>query len=867
MPRSRTRSLILRSLLALVALLAATGAALAVAFYVKFVSDLPDLRSLNDYQPMLTSLVLDRSGQPVGEFYEHRRRLKNLDEIPEHVVQAFLAAEDDTFYEHEGIDYVSILRAVWANVRAGGQVRQGASTITQQMVKTLLLTPERNIERKIREMILARRIEQHFSKDEILFLYLNQIYFGSGAYGIGEAARTYYGKEIGEITIAEAAMLAGLPKAPGRNSPYLNPERAEERRQYVLGRMRDEAFIDEASYRDASEHPPALSQAPEYEDYAAAAYFTEEVRRTLFERLGGERVLQGGLVVETTMDLRLQRGAVDAVRTGLEALDHRQGYRGPIRKVDASELAAEVARVAEENDLAADDALPVDEPLVGVVLAVDEKANTARIGFAPGIERTIEHDAVKWARPFKPTSYPWEIQEIATAFKVGDVAPFRLTAIETEDDGDTEVVTFDAAEAALILDQKPAAQGALISFEVSTGDVLAMVGGYDFEKSEFNRAVQAARQPGSAFKPLIYAAALAKGYTPATILHDRPVVYDDPGSGMTWRPQNYGRKFLGALTMREALARSVNNATIHLMQDIGVDYVVRFAERVGIRSPLEPNLSLALGSYPVTLAELVQAYAVFPNGGQPVEPVFIRRVLDRNGDVLMENLALGEGGAGEVDAEADPADVAAAPNPGESEPRESEASATGAVFDADGEIVAEAELEAAAPIEEIPWGEDGALIPSTQAYLASDLLRAVVIHPRGTGGKATRLGKPVGGKTGTTNAQGDAWFIGFSPDVATGVWVGFDEKQVLGKGETGGKAALPIWIDYMGDALEEREKRDFDVPDGIVFARVDPKTGLLASQDAEGSYFQGFASGTEPTDRAATALSSSERRRLQRLDF
>ncbi|MDH3686325.1 MAG: PBP1A family penicillin-binding protein [Myxococcales bacterium] len=858
MPRSRTRSLILRSLLALVALLAAAGAALAVTFYVKFVSDLPDLRSLNDYEPMLTSLVLDRSGQTVGEFYEHRRRLENLDEIPGHVVQAFLAAEDDTFYEHEGIDYVSILRAVWANVRAGGQVRQGASTITQQMVKTLLLTPERNIERKIREMILARRIEQHFSKDEILFLYLNQIYFGSGAYGVGEAARTYYGKEIGEITIGEAAMLAGLPKAPGRNSPYLDPERAEERRQYVLGRMRDEAFIDEASYREASEHPPTLTRAPEYEDYAVAAYFTEEVRRTLFERLGGERVLQGGLVVETTMDLRLQRGAVEAVQTGLEALDHRQGYRGPIRHVGASELAAEVTRVAEENGLAAGEALPIDEPLVGVVLAVDEKANTARIGFAPGLEHTIEHDAVKWARPFKPTSYPWEIREIATAFKVGDVAPFRLTAIETEDDGDTEVVTFDAADAVLILDQKPAAQGALISFEVSTGDVLAMVGGYDFEKSEFNRAVQAARQPGSAFKPLIYAAALAKGYTPATILHDRPVVYDDPGSGRTWRPQNYGRKFLGALTMREALARSVNNATIHLMQDIGVDYVVRFARRIGIRSKLEPNLSLALGSYPVTLAELVQAYAVFPNGGQPVEPIFIRRVLDRNGDVLMENLALAPPAAEEEGALA-PGDVAAAPETGG---LASKASSLEAVPESD-----ELADDAAAIVEEIPWGEDGGLIPSTQAYLASDLLRAVVIHPRGTGGKATRLGKPVGGKTGTTNAQGDAWFIGFSPDVATGVWVGFDEKQVLGKGETGGKAALPIWIDYMADALEEREERDFDVPAGIVFARVDPKTGLLAAQDAEGSYFQGFASGTEPTDRAATALSSSERRRLQRLDF
>jgi penicillin-binding protein 1A len=857
MPRSRTRSLILRILLALVALLAATGAGLAAAFYFKFVADLPDLRSLSDYRPMLTSIVLDREGQPVGEFYEHRRRLTELEEIPPHVIQAFLAAEDDTFYEHEGIDYVSILRAVWANLLAGGEVRQGASTITQQMVKTLLLTPERNIERKIREMILARRIEQHFTKDEILYLYLNQIYFGSGAYGIGEAARTYYGKEIGEITVAEAAMLAGLPKAPGRNSPYLNAERAEDRRQYVLGRMLEEGFIDEASHRAAAENPPELARSPDYEDYTVAAYFTEEVRRTLFERLGGERVLQGGLVVETTMDLGLQRGAVDAVRSGLEALDHRQGYRGPIRRVESGELAAEAGRLAEENGLEAGAALPIDERLVGVVVAVDEKANTARIAFAPGIERTIEHEAVKWARPFKPTSYPWEIREIATAFKVGDVAPFRLTAVETTDDGDTEVVRFGAAEATLVLDQSPAVQGALISFEISTGDVLAMVGGYDFEESEFNRAVQAARQPGSAFKPLIYAAALAKGYTPATILHDRPVVYDDPGSGITWRPQNYGRKFLGALTMREALARSVNNATIHLMQDVGVDYVMRFARRVGIRSPLEPNLSLALGSYPVTLVELVQAYAVFPNAGQPVRPTFVRRVLDRNGEVLLENLALGDPANETQPASAAPGDVAAAPEDHDA-PNPDDL----VMGELDG-----ARTDAEPQPEEIPWGEDGGLIPSTQAYLASDLLRSVVVHPQGTGGKATRLGKPVGGKTGTTNAQGDAWFVGFSPDVATGVWVGFDEKQVLGKGETGGKAALPIWIDFMETALEARPEHDFEVPEGIVFARIDPKTGLLASQDSAGSYFQAFVQGTEPTDSAAAALSATERRRLQRLDF
>jgi penicillin-binding protein 1A len=819
MARSRAFSIVLRTLVALVALAVVGAAAAAALLYMSLVADLPDLRSLEDYRPPLTSVVLDRDGRPIGEFYEERRRLVDLSDLPPHVVQAFIAAEDKTFFEHEGVDYASIVRAAWTNLQAGGEIRQGASTITQQLVKSMLLSPERTLRRKVREMLLARRIEQRFSKQEILHLYLNQIYFGSGAYGIAEAARTYFGKEIGAIDVGEAALLAGLPKAPTRFSPYRNPQRAEERRRYVLARLVDLGSIDPATQIHAIEHPPVLRHPPEYDDYALAAYFTEEVRRELFESLGGERVLRGGLVIETTLDLELQRSAVAALRAGLGAVDHRQGYRGPLRRVGVGEIADEVVRVAEENGLEAvaegetPPALPSDRPLVAVVTGVDERSNVARVAFAPGLRAEVGVADVAWARPFDTGSAPWQIQKIATAFKAGDVVRlvgYQPTAKEGEPPPGTR----------LTLDQEPKVQGALLSVDIESGDVLALVGGYDFAESEFDRAVQAERQPGSSFKPLVYAAALGRGWTAASILHDRPVVMED-GSGKTWRPQNYSRKFLGPITMREALARSVNNATIHLMRDVGVEHVIELARRLGIQAPLEPNLSLALGTYPVTLLELTRAYAVFAKGGRPVGTRFVRQAKSRSGDVVAANVAL-----------------------------EPPSAAAGAV---------------SAPPP--PSEPDGRAIPATQAYLALDLMRAVILHPQGTGAKARALGRPLAGKTGTTNSQADAWFVGFSPDVATGVWVGFDSKEVLGKGETGGRAALPIWMDFMKVALERRPERDFEVPDDIVFARIDPRSGLLAPPGTPDGYFQAFLEGSEPHASAEAVVDAVDQRRLERLDF
>ncbi len=843
---SRTWRSPLRVALALLAGLTLVGiGAGAAVFYWAFLRDLPDLRSLDDYQPALASVVLDRHGRPAGEFFEERRRLVPLEEVPEHVVHAFVAGEDDAFFEHAGIDYRSILRAAWVDLTAG-EIRQGASTITQQTVKTLLLTPERRFSRKLKELILARRLEERFSKEEILFLYLNQIYFGDGAWGIGDAARTYFGKTVDALTVSEAALLAGLPKAPSRYSPSARPDAAEHRRSYVLRRMHEEGYLDEPAYEEALANPPEIRGPQEADDFEVAQHFTEEVRRRLFERLGGETVLRGGLVVETTLDLDVQHAAASAVRHGLEALDQRQGWLGPLHQVKKEEIPAELERLAAENELApreeeaeaelAQRALWAEaerRPLLGVVVAVDARGGSARVAFAPDRELPVRLEDLEWARMRR------DKDRLKTALgrvlSVGDVAPFVVARAEGENG--------KPGAARALLYQEPRVEGAVLSFELESGDVLAMVGGYDFARSEFNRAVQAARQPGSAFKPIIYGAALRRGYTPVTIIHDRPLVYSDPVTGFTWRPENYGRRFLGPIPLRQALARSVNNATIHLLRDVGVGEVIRFARSLGIRSPLERDLSLALGSSPVSLLELTRAYAVFGTGGRLVEPRFVRRVLDRDGNVLLENLPLDTA-----------ADVPEAP-----------AAVAAGAEDGDQAGAPEETLEVSA--EEMPAASDGTVIPPTQAFLVADLLRGVVEDPRGTGRRAQALKHPVAGKTGTTNDQGDAWFVGFSPRVATGAWVGYDERQVLGPGETGGRAALPIWIEVMHAALARRPGQGFPVPPGIVFARVDRDTGLLAEGSGEDTVFQPFLAGTEPTETAARSVPDSQSRRRLRLDF
>lgn len=852
MPTLRSRGI--RILLVLLTLSVAAAVIGAGVIYVTLLRDLPEMDSIAEYNPPLTSRVLDRNGKLIGEFYDERRMLVPYEAIPRHTLLAFVAGEDAAFFRHTGLDYMGILRAAWVNLAAGGEVKQGGSTITQQTVKGLLLTPERKIQRKIKEMVLAQRLEQKLSKEDILWLYLNQIYFGQGAWGIGEAARTYYGKHVSELTVSESALLAGLPQRPSEYSPTSNPKAAERRRRYVLQRMRVEEFIDEETFQKALDEPTVLALPEERVEAQVAAYFVEEVRRRLYETVGSELVLRGGLTIETTLDLELQRRAADAVRDGLDSLDRRQGWRGPERTVGTDELDAAIAEVAVANGLvpspveddeaeapdvaAAPGTLPVptDAPLRAVVVDVSAGDDTARVALAPDVFARVKLGDVRWARRPDPSKRPRSVRHVEEIFQVGQVARFRVKPAKGDPDG----VAADGRALEAVLHQTPIVEGALLSFDVDDGSVRALVGGYDYRRSEFDRATQARRQAGSSFKPIIYAAALDRDYTPASILVDRPVVYEDPESGFVWRPQNYSRKFLGRLPMREALARSVNNATIHLFRDLKVNYVIDFARQLGVQSPLARDLSLALGSSSVTLLEMTRAYGVFASGGRQVLPTFVTAVIDREGQKILGTQVLGN--VPEV-VEWSPSDATAA----------------------DAELARIVE-----DLESDGGGEANArrkqVISPQLAYLTTDLLRAAVFDPRGTGSGARELGRKVGGKTGTTNFGGDAWFVGYSPDVVTGVWVGYDEKRVLGKGETGGRTALPIWREYMQAALTEHPKRDFPVPSGIVYSRVDRETGLLADRSSKDSYLQAFAEGSEPTETAKQASRGGERGRLLRLD-
>jgi len=883
--------------IALVVLAVMAGAAVlgALAIYVLLIRDLPDFHSLDDYRPPVVSEVFDRKGKLIGEFYTQQRRLVQIDDIPPHVRHAFVAAEDGAFYTHGGVDYSSILRAALANLREGG-IAQGASTITQQMVKSLLLTPERTYKRKMREIILSRQIEQQFSKDEILFLYLNQIYFGNSAWGIGQAARSYFGKEAPDLTISEAALLAGLPQRPSAYDPTRNPKSAEARRRYVLGRMLGDGYINQETYEAELAAPPEIKRHPDSENLIAAGYFTEEVRRLLFEQLDSEIILNQGLRIETTLDIDLQRAALEAVQTGLIAHDHRRGYRGPLRQIPEEEIGDELAKLDDANasrfavterpdlleefentdqadtatpedegdadeeaalaneaanaaeaqeagiaDLLAENAtdeepifllreLPFDEPVLGVVLEVDGESQIARIGFGVDVSGTVRLDDVDWARVPDLKIRPRPVKKITAIFKVGDVAQFiRLPDLELEtpeesdpeegqEEGDPEA--FELPLARVDIWQEPEAESALLSMENETGDIVAMIGGYQFGRSEFNRAVQAKRQPGSAFKPFIYGAALTRGYTPVSTVIDRPVVYTDPVTGFVWAPRNYGRRFYGPMTMRDALKKSINNATVHLFRDLGVRYVIDYARRLGIQAPLTADLSLALGSSSLTLLELTRAYAIYPRGGTRVIPRFITRVVDRNGNELLGEMPLGD-----------------IPPP----------------------ILQPLLAAGERRVESYP---DSEIMPTTQiitpadAYLMSDLLRTVV--QEGTGRRLRSLGRTLAGKTGTTNDFSDAWFMGFSPELTTGVWVGQDNNSTLGWGESGGKTALPIWGAFMKVALAPYPQRDFEVPDEIEFQRIDRVSGLLAEANTENAYFQPFLEGTAP-ERSFTEQNTTKK--------
>ena len=757
--RRRLRFILWTGLISLAVLLIAGG----FGFY-RVTRNLPQISTLKDYQPSIITTVYGDDGSPIAEFYMERRIVMPLERIPEMLIRAFVAAEDSRFFEHEGIDFFGILRALWKNIKAGGIV-QGGSTITQQVTKSLLLTPERSLTRKLREAVLAYRIEKHLSKEEILFLYLNQIYLGHGAYGVEAAAQNYFGKHIQELNLAECAMLAGLPQAPSRYSPYSHPQRAKERQVYVLNRMVADGYISSGEAAEALAFHMNIRERKTW-NIGHVPYFTEHIRRYLEEKFGQEVLYREGLQVYTTVNAAFQNAAQNAVKKGLNHLDKRQGYRRPLARLAPEEIESFLNDLKESSE---ENSYTEGAVVKGVVIAVSspEKKVTVRLSEGLGI---LPLENMEWARrPDPEIAYgAVKVRDPAEVLDVGDVILVRLEKRNPE-----------SKEWLLSLEQQPEVQGALLCMENDTGHVKAMVGGLDYNSSQFNRAVQSRRQPGSSFKPFTYAAALDKGYTPGTVIIDSPIIYSDDQMDWTWKPKNYKEKFYGPTLFRTALIFSRNVVTIKILRDIGIDYVIDYCRRFGITSPLSRDLSLALGSSGLSLLELTNAYSVFANLGELVRPIFVLKVLDRHGNLLEENRPQRE-----------------------------------------------------------------RVVDKDTAYVMTHLLQEVVKY--GTGWRARALKRPAAGKTGTTNKLQDAWYIGFTPSYVTGVWVGFDDDRTLGKYETGSRAASPIWVDFTRSILTNEPVRVFTVPENVVFAKIDPKTGLLANPGDKEAIFEAFKEGTAP---------------------
>jgi penicillin-binding protein 1A len=817
--------------LAVLTLLGAAGG--AVAFWALILRDLPEIKSLRDYQPKLITRVLDVDGNEIASFATERRIIIPIEEVPKPVVDAFVAAEDGEFYVHQGLDYAGILRAAFTNILQGRKA-QGASTITQQVAKTFLLSSERSYTRKLKDMVLARRIEQSLSKNDILYLYLNQIYFGAGAYGIEAAAQTYFGKSARELQVHEAAVIAGLVPRPAEWNPHVDPEIARRKQQLVLHRMVEKDFLSQTDADTWTAQPLVYVQASWQERESASAFFVEEVRRYLMAHFGGEEVLTGGLTVHTTLDVDDQVFAWQAVRQGLRDHDRRMGYRGPIRNVPKAETEAVLAELGTTNTAV----VPGEDPLYrGLVLALDDAKQVVTLALGPEERTTLTLADVAWAGEPNPArdGIAARVSKVGQALHTGDLVFL-------------EQLTSPGVERRFALYQRPLAEGALVAVDLEKAQLRAVVGGYSFAQSEFNRALQSRRQPGSSFKPIVYAAAIARGYTPATIVQDTAIVYEDYSRGFAWKPENYSEDFLGPITLRTALAKSRNAATIRILSDIGIAPVRDMARALGIESKMEENLGLALGNSEVTLAELVRAYTAFSAGGKRIDPIFILEVRDRSGRVIAKDVPL-------------LASLAATPETPQVG-QGSEESAPPANADEVEQIMEKLRKEAEAKQGDgLP--EDFQLDP-VDAYLMTDMLRAVVTE--GTGGRAKELGRPVAGKTGTTNDLRDAWFVGYTPEIAAGVWIGFDNARNLGVNETGGRASAPIFVDYLKHALRDRPTQDFAVPEGIVFARIDRATGLLAAPGNENALFIPFREGTAPVEVSPAADSPGGALRPLRVD-
>ena len=758
-----------------------------------FGRDLPDYSQLKDYKPPIVSRLYAGDGRLMAEFAQERRVFMPIETIPDLVKNAFIAAEDKNFYTHNGIDYIAITRAMVSNLQSLGSGRrpEGASTITQQVAKNFLLSNEVSYKRKIREAILAYRMEKAMSKDRLLELYLNEIYMGARSYGVAAAALRYFDKPLDELTVDEAAYLGALPKAPNNYHPVRYKQAAIQRRNWVIERMADDGFITRKQRDVALVTPLQTKIESDTERFVRAPYFAEEIRRTLQERYGEESLYGGGLVVRSTMDPELQDIAVKSLRKGLRDYDHRHGYRGPIGKLDgAGNWHQQLAAMEKPEGM-------LDNWEMAVVLSVN--ANNAKIGFInrknEAREGTIPLANLKWARKSLNEGYQ-QGPAIESATQV--LSKHDVVLVAPVEDKEEKAAVYS-------LEQVPVVQGALIALDPHTGRVLAMEGGWKQDSSQFNRATQAKRQPGSAFKPFIYLAALDNGFTPATMILDAPFVMEDrPGN--TWKPTNYSNEYYGPTPLRVGVEKSRNLMTVRLADYLGMDKVAEYANKLGITENMPKLLANSLGSSETTLLDLTRAYAILVNGGKDVTPTFIDRIQDRRGNTVFRH------------------DERICTNCGDLVRWENEAQ----------------------PVPDIPDPRKQLLDPRT-AYQTVSILEGVV--QRGTAERVKSLGRPLAGKTGTTNRSNDAWFIGFSPDLVVGVYTGFDVPRSLGKRETGASVAVPIFKDFMELALADKPPTPFRVPNGIRNVQINAETGARAKPGDKEVIWESFITGTEPTDK------------------
>jgi penicillin-binding protein 1A len=769
------------------------GVAGAAGLLWHFSKDLPDYSQLKDYEPPVMTRVHASDGSLVAEYARERRLYIPIQAVPKLVINAFLAAEDKNFYEHGGLDFTGIARAALSYVQNYGSGRrpQGASTITQQVAKNFLLTNEVSITRKVKEALLALKIERTYSKDKILELYLNEIYLGLGAYGIAAASLTYFDKSVNELTVPEVAYLATLPKAPNNYNPFRSPERALERRNWVIDRMAESGFIKTADAEKAKKTSLGVTTKAGGAHVFAAEYFAEEVRRELMDKYGEKKLYEGGLSVRTTLDPKLQLIARQSLQHGLERYDERRGWRGPVSKIDvAGDWGVKLANVKSLDDI---------KPWrLAVVLEVSD--HSARIGLQPGHEPggsiskqrdigIVPLDGVKWA-------------------KIKGKTPTKVSQVV--DPGDVVYVSpAEKGENQYRLQQIPEVSGAMVVEDPQTGRVLAMVGGFSYDQSQFNRATQALRQPGSSFKPIVYSAAIDNGYTPSSLELDAPIEIDQgPGLGV-WKPENYEKNdYHGPSTLRYGIEHSRNTMTVRLAQDLGMPLIADYAKRFGVYDDLPPYLSFSLGAGETTLLRMVNAYGMIDNGGRKIKPTLIDRIQDRYGHTVYKHDKRECIGcdAGKWDNQPEPSLI---------DRREQ-------------------------------------VIDPMTAYQMTSIMEGVVL--RGTAGSAgfqKEVGKPIAGKTGTTNEEKDAWFIGFTPDVVVGVYIGYDKPKPLGRGQTGGVVAAPVVKDFMKVALKDKPAVPFRVPPGIKLVRVNLATGARAQPGDQRVILEAFKPGTAPPDNMA----------------